>query len=128
MTSVSATSGLTGQQARDQFLQMLVAQVSHQDPMNPMSQENFTQQLAQFATLEGVEKLNASFGDMLQLQQLTQGANLIGRSVQYVDQGQMKTGVVASILVAEGNRLVLNIGGTGIPIDQVTGLGPTVSS
>lgn len=121
MTSTSATSSLTGQDARDQFLQMLVAQIRHQDPMDPISQENFTQQLAQFATLEGVDKLNTSFADMLRLQELTQGANLIGSTVSYVSGGQTKTGVVTGISVDDSNKLQLNIDGTAIPLDQVNG-------
>jgi len=37
---------------RDAFLTMLVAQLRHQDPLNPMEGTDFTAQLAQFSTLE----------------------------------------------------------------------------
>ena len=37
---------------KDDFLRLLVAQLSAQDPLNPMDSREFTAQLAQFSTLE----------------------------------------------------------------------------
>ena len=37
---------------RDQFLTLLVAQLKHQDPLNPLDSTDFTAQLAQFSSLE----------------------------------------------------------------------------
>ncbi|EMG35673.1 flagellar hook capping protein [Desulfocurvibacter africanus PCS] len=56
------------------FLNLLMAQLQHQDPLNPMEDKDFTAQLAQFSSLEqlnkineGIEGLNSSAGrqDML---------------------------------------------------------------
>ena len=69
--------------SRGQFLKLLVAQLQAQDPLEPVKDQEFTAQLAQFSTLEGIEKLNANFGDMLALQQVTQGAGLLGKNVTY---------------------------------------------
>src|SRR5581483_4131830 len=57
--------------SQDQFLQLLVAQLQNQDPLDPVSNKDLLAQLAQFSTLQGVTQLNANFGDLLQLQQLT---------------------------------------------------------
>ncbi len=43
---------------RDAFLTMLVAQLKHQDPLNPMEGADFSAQLAQFSTLEQMFKVN----------------------------------------------------------------------
>ncbi len=43
---------------RDAFLSMLVAQLKHQDPLNPMEGSDFSAQLAQFSTLEQMFKVN----------------------------------------------------------------------
>ena len=78
------TGAISSDLGRDQFLQLLVAQLRNQDPLEPVNNENFIAQLAQFSTLEGIENLNASFSDVLALQNLTQGANLIGRTATFL--------------------------------------------
>ena len=104
-------------------MQLLVAQLRYQDPMEPVKQEQFLQQLAQFATLEGNEKLNANFEDMLKLEELTQGASLIGKTAVYqADEASAETaGIVESVRV-ENDRLVLNVNQQDVPIGQVTEL------
>jgi flagellar operon protein len=43
---------------KEQFLKLLVAQISHQDPMNPQSSDQYMQQLTQFSTVEQLMNLN----------------------------------------------------------------------
>jgi len=45
---------------KDEFFQMLIAQLKHQDPLNPMDGTDFTAQLAQFSSLEQLSNMNAS--------------------------------------------------------------------
>ena len=49
--SVSSSSSGT-QVTKDMFLQLLVAQIKNQDPLNPSDSVQFLTQLAQFQTLE----------------------------------------------------------------------------
>ena len=54
-TSEAETTGATDPDdalGRDQFLTLLVAQLKHQDPLNPLDGTDFTAQLAQFSSLE----------------------------------------------------------------------------
>ena len=55
--------------SQDDFLKLLTAQLKNQDPLNPVSNSDFTAQLAQFSTLSGVQQLNTSTQQMLALQQ-----------------------------------------------------------
>lgn len=45
---------------RDAFLKMLLAQMEHQDPLNPMDGADFSAQLAQFSSLEQLFQMNDS--------------------------------------------------------------------
>ena len=45
---------------RDQFLTLLVAQLQHQDPLNPLESQDFTAQMAQFSSLEQLFDVNES--------------------------------------------------------------------
>src|SRR5262245_48903981 len=77
-----ATTGI-GNIAQDQFLQLLVAQLQNQNPLDPVSNQDMLSQLTQISTLDGINKLTATFEDMLQFQQLSEGNSLIGRTITY---------------------------------------------
>ncbi len=125
------TEGITAASGQDEFLELLVTQLRHQDPLEPVGQQDFLAQLAQFSTLQGVEELNSNFSKMLDLQQnflrvqeLSQGAALIGQSVRYkvTEASSATSGVVAGLHI-EGSDVHVQINGDSIPISQVVGLG-----
>jgi len=118
---MSILSSLTsaGQINKDEFLNLLVTQLQNQDPLNPTDSSQFATQLAQFTTLEELQKLNGSFSDMLTLQQLSGGSNLIGRNISYQPgSGSEVTGVVSSLGVENG-KVQLLVNGAKVPLDQV---------
>ncbi len=70
---------------RSDFLKLLVAQLSNQDPLAPQESGEFLSQLAQFSTVEGIEKMNLtmdSFASSMLSGQALQATALVGRSVQ----------------------------------------------
>jgi flagellar basal-body rod modification protein FlgD len=108
---------------QNQFLQLLTAQLKNQDPLNPVSGTDFNTQLAQFSSLSALQQLNANFQQLLQLQQLSQGAALVGKTVLYLPAGATSPtrGVVDSVNFQNG-QLVLSVGGKSVPVSQITGL------
>ena len=66
-TETEVTAGKTGDDlGKDEFMQMLVAQMQNQDPTDPMDNSQLTAQLAQFSALEQMENLNSQFEGMQQ--------------------------------------------------------------
>ena len=64
---------------QDEFLKMLVTQLSNQDPLNPLQGHEFAAQLAQFTSVEQLMSLNdtlAAQGDMFNLLAETMGESL----------------------------------------------------
>lgn len=63
----STPSARTGvmQEVQDRFLRLLVTQLQHQDPMNPMDNAEITSQLAQMSTVEGISSLNKAMSELL---------------------------------------------------------------
>lgn len=61
------------QEQKNQFLQLLVAQIKGQNPLNPMEGSEFVSQLAQFSSLEELTKIS---GTLDTVQQLLSGQNL----------------------------------------------------
>lgn len=115
-----ATLGVNSQLGRDQFMNLLVTQMRNQNPLEPMKDAEFIAQLAQFSSLEGIEKLNANFSEMLSLQQMTEGSNLIGKVVHYqlADSSTISSGTVDGITVRDGT-VNLIVGGNRVPLNTV---------
>ncbi len=108
---------------KDQFLTLLVTQLQNQDPIEPVKQENFIAQLAQFSTVEGIEQLNVQFADVLYSQQLLNGFGLVDKQVSYLLPGDVepRQGHVDEVFV-EGGRINVVIGDDTVPVNQVTGV------
>ncbi|NOQ78669.1 MAG: hypothetical protein GQ546_04645 [Gammaproteobacteria bacterium] len=87
----------------DQFMQLLIAQLKNQDPLEPQENGEFLSQLAQFETAAGAEELQKSFdnfsANMMSASAL-QASSLVGRSVlapggiAQLEAGQNVTGQV----------------------------------
>ena len=83
-TTTATTASTRNVIGKDEFLKMLIAQLKHQDPMNPMDGTAFTAQLAQFSSLEQLQNINTQLTSFTRQQQSlgnTQAVNLIGREV-----------------------------------------------
>ena len=110
--ATQAASGKNAELGKDQFLKLFVAQLQHQDPMNPMQDGEFMGQMASFSTLEQVTNLaNANEAIAANLN-LSQSVGLIGRTVTWTDEADaVHTGVVEKVTHKDGNP-VLTVNGT----------------
>ena len=69
---------------RDAFLQLLTTQLNNQDPLDPMDNEAFVAQLAQFSSVEGIKGMQSSLENMvsgMRQDQMMAGASLVGKKV-----------------------------------------------
>ena len=83
-TSNSKSAVTDSNEAQDRFLKLLVAQLSNQDPMNPMDNAQMTSQMAQINTVTGIQQLNQTMQSMsgqFTAMQVLQGTSMIGRTV-----------------------------------------------
>lgn len=70
--------------AKDDFLKLLVAQLTHQDPMNPMDDKDMTAQLAQFSQLEQLTNINTGITQLVSndsKNQMLTAVSYIGKSI-----------------------------------------------
>ncbi len=118
---VSATSRGTESLGQQDFLTLLVTQLRNQDPLNPLDNEAFVAQLAQFSTVSGITEMNSS------LKTLTAAATGDARSAapQWIGRTiSLETGeasVVRTVSFATDGSLVLNLeSGSSIPLTSVT--------
>ena len=105
----------------DSFLKLLAAQISNQNPLEPMKDTEFVAQMAQFSQLEQTTNLARDIRGLTMGQQLAQGTALIGRTVTYEDAtGALARGTVERLWVsADGRELKLVVGGNGVDISKI---------
>lgn len=99
-TTYGETSSYTSPKkelGKEDFLTLLVEQLKHQDPLNPMESSEFTAQLAQFSSLEQLYGMNenlAGIQEVLSDQNKENLLELIGKTVKADDN---------TILIKDGN-------------------------
>jgi flagellar basal-body rod modification protein FlgD len=80
----TATAG--GQElGQDVFLELMVTQLQNQNPLEPQDNSEFVAQLAQFSSVEGLDKLNTSMEGLVgsfQSNQALQASAMVGRFVK----------------------------------------------
>jgi flagellar basal-body rod modification protein FlgD len=109
---------------RTDYLNLLITQLQHQDPMDPMSNDQMASQLATLSQLEQVESMNKKFDKVLMASQMDQAVNIIGRDVSYMPEGaeQAVLGTVDGAEVVDG-EVMLNVNGSRVGLEDVLGLG-----
>lgn len=101
------------------FLKLLVAQLSSQDPLQPVSNTDFLAQMAQFSTLQQTQTMQTNLAGIQAGQALLQANSLLGRMVQ-VQAGPNQTaiGVVSAVGMQAGKPTLL-INGQTYDLSQV---------
>jgi flagellar basal-body rod modification protein FlgD len=98
---------------KDDFLKLLIFQLQNQNPLEPMKNEEFVAQLAQFNSLEQMQNLNKTMSSMTSLQVLTQTSSLIGRVVEAMNSdSKVIQGVVKGVAMKDGVAQVVIYDGT----------------
>jgi flagellar basal-body rod modification protein FlgD len=84
-TSTKSTSSSGTTLGKDAFLKLLLAQLNHQDPLNPADPSQFASQLAQFSSLEQLTNVNDNLTSLKTTQESNnkyQAMDLIGKEIQ----------------------------------------------
>lgn len=116
-------TGFTAASGRTEYLELFVAQLQNQDPLEPVQQQDMLGQLAQFSTVEGIETLNesqaefnANFAQLLELQLLNSGTELLGKEVSFGTGGD--SGIATEIRQDSGQVLV-RVGEFLVPVSDI---------
>ena len=115
----NTVNGRTASQqlGKDDFLKLLITQLSNQDPTNPMEDTQFIAQMAQFSSLEQMTNMNESFNKMAAMINSSQAAATIGRTVD-IDIGDTtaRGGVEATTM---GARPQVMVNGMYYDLDKI---------
>ena len=99
--SVSAASSAQSLQSNglgvQDFLKILLTQLTNQDPLKPMDNQQFMAQMAQFTSLQQTQELNSKMEQLIVNQSSLQSVGLIGHNVDISVNGSNLTGKVVSL-------------------------------
>ncbi|MDR6411317.1 flagellar hook assembly protein FlgD [Paraburkholderia terricola] len=82
------------------LLQIILTQLTYQDPLKPVDNFEFVSQLAQFTSLEQARQMTDKIDNLLSVQSATQTVSLLGRNVDVQTDTALLTGVVKSVSFA----------------------------
>lgn len=116
---------------KDDFLKLLVAQLTHQDPTNPMQDTEFVSQLATYSGLEQQMNMNKNLESLININLANTSAsavNLIGHIVGYRDdEGVLQTGQVNFVDIQGGEvYLILWENNTPVPFNKIEYVGKPI--
>lgn len=104
---------------REEFLQILVKELTTQDPMDPMDNAQFLQQLVGIQTLEQTAALTDALKTFERFVQMSSASGLIGKSVKgFNTEGETVEGVVSKVVMDNG-KVLLKIGPHNVPVHGV---------
>ena len=132
-TGILSSSGLNGttttlpqsvagraQLSRDEFYQIMIAELSHQDPFDPVDNQKFLDQLTSLQTLDVTGRLGEGIEKLLFQQRLSSASVLIGKEVTVADeQGGTLKGRVERVRVQGETVSLLMENGAQVPFEKV---------
>jgi flagellar basal-body rod modification protein FlgD len=120
-SSSSSSTSSTTTLDYNSFLQLLIAQLQNQDPLNPTDSTEFVSQLASFSSVEQGVNTNSKLDQLLVNANLTQASTMVGLKVTSAD-GTV-SGTIASIKVDSSGSTAVLTDGTNVPLGSGVTIG-----
>jgi len=135
MTTIPATSGTSNTQNTssnsgsadsatlnyDDFLQLMVAQLQNQDPLNPTDSTEYMSQIAQFSSVEQGINTNSKLDQLLVNSSISQASTMVGHTLVSADGSA--SGIIASVQIDDTGTTAILADGTKVPITSGVTLG-----
>jgi len=102
------------------FLKILLTQLTYQDPLKPMDNQEFMAQMAQFTNLQQTQQLNDKIGTLITNQAALQSVGLIGRTVDLTSGGGTLTGTVKALSLSGDARVLTVETAAGATLDNIS--------
>ena len=93
---------------KNDFLKILITQLSHQDPTQPMNDKEFVAQMAQFSSLEQITNMSNGLTKVADLLSRSQAVSLLGTSVDVANGGGTISGTVDAVTGGDFPQIMVN--------------------
>lgn len=128
-TSTNSTSSVTTATndalGKDAFLKLLVAELSNQDPLNPMEDREFISQMATFSSLEQMQNMNNTLTGMSEANKFN-AVQYIGKAIAFTagdgEEATQKVAVVNHVWFDPKEGTILDTTEGEVPLEKVEGV------
>jgi flagellar basal-body rod modification protein FlgD len=93
---------------KDDFLKLLITQLSYQDPTNPMQDKEFIAQMAQFSSLEQMTTMSRDFAKLTAIVSGSEASQSLGKNVELVEGEDVIQGTVKAVTRGEIPMVLVN--------------------
>ena len=93
---------------KNDFLKILITQLSHQDPTQPMNDKEFVAQMAQFSSLEQITNMSTGLTKVADLLSRSQAVSLLGTSVDVTNGVGTISGTVDAVTGGDFPQIMVN--------------------
>ena len=93
---------------KNDFLKILITQLSHQDPTQPMDDKAFIAQMAQFSSLEQMTNMSDGLTKVANLVAKSQAVSLLGNAVDVANGGETVSGIVQEVTGGDFPQILVN--------------------
>ena len=138
--SVQATEAVTGtgmyqpptaatgsDSDKEMFLNLMVAQLRYQDPLNPADSGEFLAQNAQFTALEKMQDVADQTAALLSTQISFGAAGMVGKNVTYENADGTKTSGLVGSVTYDASGPMLVVGDKNVSLSQIQSISATAS-
>jgi flagellar basal-body rod modification protein FlgD len=123
MTPSAASQSSNPSQTLNQqdFLQLLVTQMTSQDPLSPESDTDMAAQMAQFSSLQASQNTEQDVEGL-------QANSLLGQTVNVNSTGAPQSGVVSSVQFQAGSEPQIIVNGQPYSLSQLSAIFPNTTT
>jgi len=93
---------------KDDFLKILITQLSYQDPTSPMEDKQFIAQMAQFSTLEQMTAMAKDFSLLTSMLMGNEASSALGKNVEILEGERVIQGAVQAVTRGEIPQVLVN--------------------
>ena len=124
-SSSSVTTATNDELGKDAFLKLLVAELSNQDPLNPMEDREFISQMATFSSLEQMQNMNNTLTSMSEANKFN-AVQYIGKAIAFTagdgEEATQKVAIVNHVWFDPNEGTILDTTEGEVPLEKVEGV------
>ena len=129
LNTSNATSAVTNATndslGKDAFLKLLIAELSNQDPLNPMEDREFISQMATFSSLEQMQNMNKTLESMSEANKFS-AVQYIGKAIAFTsgdgEEAAQKVAIVNHVWFDPNGQVTLDTTEGEVPLEKVEGV------